>query len=129
MRFYHYVGGTWTRAGDVSNASLFDLAMTSADEGWASGGEGIDSSVLFHYEGGVWSPVALPTHTRVYEVTAAGAGEVWAVGATDIPNGGGWQRGVVLHYRDGNWTSATIPKKPALDTGDAIRIGRRGPSA
>jgi hypothetical protein len=74
--FYHYTDRTWVRSGDIPNGSLFELSMTSADEGWASGVEGADGSILFHYERGLWSPLAIPAHTRVYEVAAVGPGDI-----------------------------------------------------
>jgi len=118
--FFHYTGGRWSQAGAIPDADPYVLSMSSTDEGWASGTAGERQNALFHYHLGSWSPVTDPVVDRVRYlrgIASPAVGEAWMVGLVDD----GWRdRGVLLHYQDGKWSTLAIPKSPPEDMGQVI---------
>lgn len=94
-----------------SESELLDVAMVSANEGWAvgysdtpsqylpGGGVAFDPShetvLLMHYLHGVWSQVHLSIHGRLTSISMLSAADGWATG---FGNGG-----IFLHYDGHTW--------------------------
>lgn len=92
----HYFNGAWQVQSTVASPSgdtffyLSDVAMLSADEGWAVGQDG----VMMHYHNGVWQQAHSPTHANLSSITFVSASEGWAIG----------DHGVILRYHNGAWS-------------------------
>jgi hypothetical protein len=108
----HYMSGAWTQETFAPSFDLCDLAMASADQGWASGVVGVTEPVLYLYHRGVWSFVgdhALSGVNYIHGIAAPAPGEAWVLG---IGKRGWRDRGILLHYQGGQWTTIEIPKSP-----------------
>ena len=71
-----------------TRATLWDIYMFSAEDGWIVGDGGLEEGIL-HYDGDVWTTVLGPTHKALYGVDMASCLEGWAVG----------EQGTILHYQ------------------------------
>jgi hypothetical protein len=96
----------WTRviSPTVNDSNIYGVHFTSADEGWAVGG-----NVLLHYQSGVWTSVTPPDVSGDWGVSAVhftSADEGWAVGYDNANT----PLGALLHYQNGTWTSVTPPE-------------------
>jgi hypothetical protein len=94
------------------NVALYDLALTSADEGWAVGGlTGQQAGVIYHLASGQWQRLLeVFPGAEIGGLSMGSGAEGWTVpdsvtsdDSTQVP---------VLHYHDGRWEHADIP---ALD--------------
>ncbi len=98
----HYQNGVWS---EVTNPShplgqyLFDIAMSSATEGWAAGFGG----ALLHYSSGAWTVTNGPTTKGLLSLSLTSATDGWAVG----------DQGTILQFQYGAWS---------LYTGDVERL-------
>lgn len=93
------------------NAMLSDLAMTSADDGWAVGSLrdtatlGTAGSLLLHYHQCHWAPsgASLP-NVQLDSIAMASATDGWAVGGSDSGD-----EKLLLHYTGGHWQRVAVP--------------------
>jgi photosystem II stability/assembly factor-like uncharacterized protein len=90
-----YQAGTWEEqarfAGPVNTSTSFnDIAMVSANEGWAMGTGGL----IVHYAQGTWSPVSSPTSQTLRSIALISDTDGWAVG----------DGGTILRYSGGAWS-------------------------
>lgn len=98
----HYQNGVWSEATNPSHPLsqyLFDIAMSSATEGWAAGFGG----TLLHYSGGAWTVTNGPTTRGLISLSLSSATDGWAVG----------DDGTILQLQYGAWS---------LYTGDVERL-------
>lgn len=89
----HYQNGVWSEVTSPSHPLsefLFDIAMSSATEGWATGVRG----ALLHYSGGVWTATNGPTPNGVLSLSLTSEADGWAVG----------DQGTILQLEYGAWT-------------------------
>jgi hypothetical protein len=120
--FLHYTDGTWAQAAAIPDTTFDTVSMTSPDEGWASGTRGERGTTLYHYSRGAWAPIDLPepNHLRFIQgISALGPGNMWALG---IETAGWRDRGILLHYQVGKWSSVAIPKSPPESAGQFIDV-------
>jgi hypothetical protein len=122
-----FVCAQWSSASPPSvstNWWLTGVHFTTADEGWAVGGDVANGrSLLLHYSGGAWSSVLGPPAMNgvVYAVHFVSSDEGWAMGD-----------GLLLHYLGGTWSSISLPPGgpktlygvhfPSADEGWAVGI-------
>lgn len=109
-----YQNGKWeniTPPKVSSNWFLSTIYFVSVDEGWAVGGDIVNNKgVILHYKNGNWTVDEVPlTYSYLEEkgwsinkLSFLNASEGWAVGGTRHRKGSG---GVILHYRNGKWSS------------------------
>jgi hypothetical protein len=100
----------------VSGYSSLQIAMTSPDDGWATGiaesGEDVAQTVttngyLLHYSKGVWRQVAIPYFTGEFGIrllNALGRDDVWFT-VTQIR-----ANPTILHYYHGTWSKLAVPQ-------------------
>jgi hypothetical protein len=111
----HYQNGIWTQIVSPTVSEdwhLTSVHFTSTDEGWAVGYDfNNNRGVLLHYHNGTWTSVDPPVvGTEWWEwwglvaVHFTSADEGWAVGNQPDNN-----RGILLHYHNGTWTSVDPP--------------------
>ena len=89
----HYQNGVWSEVTSPSHPLsqyLFDLAMSSATEGWAIGVGG----ALLRYSDGAWTAVNGPTTKGVLSLSLTSEADGWAVG----------DQGTILQLQYGAWT-------------------------
>lgn len=89
----HYQNGVWSEVTSPSHPLsqfLFDIAMPSATEGWATGFGG----TLLHYSGGVWTATHAPTTKGVLSLSLTSETDGWAVG----------DQGTLLQLQYGAWS-------------------------
>lgn len=130
----------------LTGASIADVQMLSADDGWAVGGQrapggcagdtnGTCESLILHYSAGRWQEVGDPLpNVWLWKVSMASASAGWVGGLTTDPTSG-LPRSVFLRYTNGRWTKASVPGMEndeifkitmlSADEGWAI-AGRRG---
>ena len=82
--------GLFTPAGGDVDHPIMDVALTSPNDGWAVGFEG----VIYHESFNRWEPVTSPTTADLFGLALASSNEGWAVGSD----------GVILHLRNEAWT-------------------------
>ena len=96
---------------------LAGIHFTSADEGWAVGYDSINTKgVLLHYQDGIWTSVTPPEVSGDWDLWGihfTSADEGWAVGSSIAIHYTGdslhYMDGILLHYKDGIWTSVAPP--------------------
>jgi hypothetical protein len=102
-----------TTSSPVTNALLYGVAATSADNAWAVGLVDDDtgqSALLLHWNGRTWSRASIPTAAfgSLQAVTAVSAADAWALGYALT----GTHMGVfILHWNGKTWgkvTNATV---------------------
>lgn len=123
-----YTDGRWQRVAtpsDVSDSTLSNVWMTSADEGWAVGSANggniydvngtftVTNVILLHFHHGRWTSVIPPSvpgaeQTTITSIAMVSPGEGWAVGQVIASRGA---RGVeiaplLFHYFNGTWSLA-----------------------
>ncbi|HEX8033162.1 MAG TPA: zf-HC2 domain-containing protein [Ktedonobacterales bacterium] len=89
----HYQNGVWSEVTNPSHPlsqDLFDIAMSSATEGWAVGFGG----ALLHYSSGVWTTINVPTTKGILSLSVTNETDGWAVG----------DQGTILQLQYGAWT-------------------------
>lgn len=118
---FHYDGSRWTREPVTpSSASLYNLAMLSASDGWAVGfqqggvlpGSNCETDqskpgqgIILHYQHGQWQEAA----------TIAGDGQMWyfqLVALAMVSPDEGWAvgaEGTIVHYHNGVWARVSSP--------------------
>lgn len=98
----HYIRGQWAAQQTPSGAMLLGVAMVSAKDGWAVGGElgATTGGVLLHYTGTIWSAAGEPVPYGVTQVATLPDGEAWAFAFGSDTN----PHAALLHYRNGNWS-------------------------
>jgi hypothetical protein len=115
----HYNGSVWSEIATPptttgTEASLADVDMLGADDGWAVGQS--TSSVLgqksyiLRWQGRQWIPVPAPKTKLASELTsvfARSATDVWAVGWQLRDNGR--QASLVAHWDGVQWSDVTVP--------------------
>jgi len=111
----HYQDGLWTSVSPPAVSDDWELRavhFTSANEGWAVGFDWTNNrGVLLHYQSGLWTSIIPPAVSNWWDLRAVhftSANEGWAVG-TDYTMPNGFDRGVLLHYQNGVWTSVIPP--------------------
>jgi len=108
---HKYAANMQTRMRDMP---LYDVAMISADEGWAVGTRGR----LLHYTHGRWVEVISPLSSIVREQERRG---LYPVSLRSISMSGaetGWSagsEGILLTYQNGQWTTFPSPTKEHLE--------------
>lgn len=93
----HWDGTNWTEVASPTTNHLESIAMRSAVDGWACGGEGV-----FHWDGSAWTQ-SLGTFATLYSITASSSTDVWAAG---------WA-GLVVRWDGATWTE--MPRLVAWD--------------
>lgn len=125
----------WTAATLPAIAGQWELlgaCMPSADEAWAVGRSTAETThrhtpVLLHWTAGAWTSAAAPVLDASWyleSVAFPSPSEGWAAG-TDLTN----NRGVILHFANGQWTSETLPNAVSPDwalTGIAFASATEG---
>ncbi len=94
---------------------LYDVGMTSADEGWAVGSTGPSSyGVIMHYTNTTWSKIAAPTGTYwINSVAMISSTEGWATGGWACTYSTDCDHGLLMHYiTSTGWQTATTPARP-----------------
>lgn len=145
----HYLAGRWQKillppanspGSYVSPADckhLTGLHMVSSDEGWAVGASGClagkHGSNVLHYEAGSWSHVDLESviaHTMdLQDIEMVSPSEGWVVGGETGPD---TSIGVILHYKDGEWSLVEDSLPAPLNAIDMVSpdegwaVGRQG---
>ncbi len=108
----HYTGGRWTVQQMIAHASLMDIAMTSASNGWAVGGVQQDEqsfptqSLLLHYDGHTWTPAQTPPGQVLLSVAMTSATDGWIIGGTAGANELG---DLLLRYNGSVWSQTSLP--------------------
>ncbi|MBC8485685.1 MAG: hypothetical protein H8D45_06555 [Bacteroidetes bacterium] len=106
--------GNWTvvQLPEVSKKwSLRSISFPSSDQGWAVGMDYENKNklkgVILKYQDGKWKNVTPPEVSSSWKLTAVcfvSVDEGWAAGF-DIAN----EKGVILHYKRGNWSMDEVP--------------------
>jgi hypothetical protein len=108
---FSWDGERWTKVPspnpDVRENELYGVTVVSADDAWAVGAFGRDTSttLVLHWDGDRWTRVAAPNpdhDSYLAAVSAASADDVWAAGT-------GFLKGVVLHWDGASWSRVKIP--------------------
>ncbi len=108
---------------------LNSVHFTSAGEGWAVGTShiysdtgGYNQGVILHYSSSSgWTPVTPPSVSTSWNLTGVhftSATEGWAAGADETN-----KIGVLLHYKNGTWSSVTPPDVEQLNYSWDLRGG------
>lgn len=102
-----YHDGIWTEIPKITDEPLETVQMFSPTEGWAAGRD-----VLLRYQNGEWREVGLPFQgkTHIYAMHFLDINEGWLVYHADH----------VLHYHDGTWSKAPLPRLFVTGTGADI---------
>ncbi len=121
---WHWDGQTWRDVfHTASPATLMSMAMVSATDGWAVGGEG----QVLHWDGQAWLtwPPPPPVHNPVASLRALAllsASDGWAVG----------DQGTLRHWDGQTWSFADSPVAVTLNgvalasTADGWAVGDQG---
>jgi len=100
--FLHYVDATWSRLRTDVRGRLTSIAMTSGDDGWAVGEEG----VIAHYNGTTWAQFGgIGSRGLQPTIRMLSPAEGWI--ARD--GLGGTEKLPFLHYDGQRWTAADWP--------------------
>ncbi len=116
---YHYQNDAWQRVASPIDdpkldIGLYAIDMVSPTEGWAVGGGTAD--IILHYRQGEWQPVPSPVKLEpyirqyLYDVAMVNEQDGWAVG----------DKGVMLHYTQGNWQLIEPVTKQTLEAIDMV---------
>ena len=103
----HYANGSWAQVGpSLPGVYLGWIDMLSSSEGWVTGGDGSDNSVLLHISGGAWQKMALPAidpHAAPAIMAMRTPDEGWLVMA-NLKSAYSGANTSLLHYSGGAWS-------------------------
>ena len=96
----HWTGSGWndTTPGAPRSWSLNDIAMASAVDGWAVGGDYSDSRIV-RWDGMTWTPVNSPVGQGLNAIDLVSPDDGWAVG----------HQGAILHWDGHTWAQVKSP--------------------
>ncbi len=97
-RILRFDGQSWQSVASPTNATLRDVAATSASEAWAVG----DGGTVLHFGERGWTVVDVPTQAGLFGVDALASGEAWVVGGAAGQASSWW-------YLLGVWHEVPLP--------------------
>lgn len=80
----HWDGNAWMMQASPISSTLWSVALSTPDNGWAVG----DGGIILHFNGSDWITVTSPTTNTLRNVMMLSSLEGWAVG----------DNGTILHY-------------------------------
>ncbi len=108
-----FSNGKWTQVGDLlQSGHLNGLAMVSATEGWAWGGDTNQTGLLLHISNGAWQRVAAPAVNRKGApqlIRMNSATDGWLVIQNLKDEHGNSTPSSLLHFTNGSWNPIQSP--------------------
>jgi hypothetical protein len=95
---WQWSGGSWQSFDSGVSATLRDVSMLNAGEGWAVG----DNGTILHWDGNDWSTVINPITARLNAVFALASDNVWVAGVDAMYNG------VIAHWDGNEWQQVAL---------------------
>lgn len=115
----HYHQGTWTTYPQTfARASIEQISMLSADEGWAVAQQNFDpatntqgATFLLHYTGGQWHEINDPAFTNFFSESLVMRSPTfgYATGAIHIQNNTTPEHGAIALLENGSWRMLQTP--------------------
>lgn len=103
-----------------ASATMLDISMASATDGWIVGGANLDSPVIARYNGSSWQQVSAPAVTRPLRgVDAVDANNAWAVGGRF----GQPPMGEIVRWDGVSWSHALTLTQVVLNDIDMLDAG------
>jgi hypothetical protein len=100
---WQWDGEGWHSFESGVSATLRDISMLNANEGWAVGSSG----AILHWDGADWNTVTHPITATLNAVFALSSDNVWVAGGIITPF---IDQGVIAHWDGAEWQQVVLPE-------------------
>ena len=120
----HYTGGGWQTVEDEDGFLLYDVSMSSPNNGWAAG-----YMVYSHYANGTWTHDTDHWQEWYFGVEMVSDTNGWMVGGEIVDSD---YMGAILEFKNGFWQSSDCPVHQApsdvsmVDANEGWIVGEEG---